>query len=48
MPGHARRHSAMSCAKLAEHIEMPLDPGLGWAQGNMCYMEVHIGEVWQI
>jgi len=23
MPGHARRHSAMSCANMAEQIEMP-------------------------
>jgi len=23
MPGHARQHSAVSCAKMAEPIEMP-------------------------
>jgi len=25
MPGHARRHSAVSCAKMAEPIEMPFE-----------------------
>jgi len=36
----------MSCAKMAESIEMPLGCGLGWAKGSMCYM--YIGATWRI
>jgi len=37
MPGDA----VMSCAKVAEQIEMPFGCGLGWAQGSMCYVGAH-------
>jgi len=36
---HARRHSAVSCAKMAEPIEMRFGCGLWWTEGSMCYME---------
>jgi len=35
---HARQHSAVSCAKMAEAIEMSLGCGLWWAKGSLCYM----------
>jgi len=34
MSGHARRYSAVSFAKMAEPIEMPLGCGLGWAHAS--------------
>jgi len=40
MPGHARRHSAMSCANVAEPMEMLF--GL-WNRMGMCYMGLNIG-----
>jgi len=37
-PVHARRQSAVSCAKMAEPTEMPFGLCGLWAQGSMCYM----------
>jgi len=40
IPGHARRHSDLSCAKMAESVEMPkglltrADPGKGVLGGG--------------
>ena len=48
MPGHAQWHCAVSCAKMAEPIEMPFGLWTGVGQGSMCYMEVRIGETWRI
>ena len=47
MTGHARRHFAISCAKLAELIEMPFGCGLGWAKGRK-HVLGHIDATWQI
>ena len=33
MREQARRHSVVSCVKMAERIEIPF----GWAKGSMCY-----------
>jgi len=38
MPGHARRHSAVSCAKMAEPIEMPFGSRTRVGQGSTFYM----------
>jgi len=38
MPGHALQHSAVSCAKMAEAIEIPfvwVVRRLGWAEGSI-------------
>jgi len=35
MPGHAGRHFAVSCAKMAEPIEMSFGCGLAWAYGSI-------------
>jgi len=48
MPVHARTQSAVSCAEMADQIEIPFGCGLGWAQGSMHYMGVHIGAIWRI
>ena len=48
--GHARaarRHSAVSCAKL-NGSKCRLRCGLGWVQGSMCDMAVHIGATCRI
>ena len=42
MPGHSWWHSAVSCAKIAELIEMPFGCRLRWAQATMYQMEVQI------
>jgi len=34
MPGHVQRHSAVSCAKMAEPIDLPFGLWLEWAQGS--------------
>ena len=47
MPKHARRHSAVSCAKWPNRSRCSLRCGLGCAQGSMCYMGytlVQLGE----
>jgi len=36
MPGHARRHYAMSCAKMAEPIKVPFGLWTWVGQGSMC------------
>jgi len=48
MPGHARQYSAMSCAEMAEPIEMQF--GLWTLIDTMKhgYMEMHIGTTWRI
>jgi len=46
MPGHPRRHSAVSCAKMAEPIETPFE--LWTPKGSMCYMGAHTGATWRI
>jgi len=38
MPGHARRHSAVSCQKRLNRPRCRFGCGLLLAQGNMCYM----------
>jgi len=38
MPGHARQHSAVSCAKMAEVIDLPF--GL-WTAGGPKVAQVH-------
>jgi len=48
MPEHTRRHFAVSCAEIAERIEMPFGLCSGWTQGSMCYMAVHIGATGRI
>jgi len=32
MPGHARRDFAVTCAKMAEPIDLRFGCGLGWAE----------------
>jgi len=39
MPGCARRHSAVSCAKWLNWSRYCLGCGLGWAEWSMCYIE---------
>jgi len=50
MPGHARRYCAVTCAKMAEWIEMPF--GLWTLVGQRKHTRilggVHIGTIWQI
>jgi len=48
MPGHARRPSAVSCAKMAEPTEMPF--GLWtWVGSGKCVLHrVHIGAIWRL
>jgi len=41
MPGYARRHYAMSCAKIDNRSRCLLHCGLKWAEGSMCYMGAH-------
>jgi len=47
MPGHARRRSAMSCAKMAEPIEMPFEL---WTRvsprKHVLHGGVHIDATW--
>jgi len=45
MPGHTRRHSAVSCVKMGEKIEMPF--GL-WTRVGPKKHEVHTGGTWRI
>ena len=38
----------VSCAKMAEQIEMPFGLWTRGAEGSMRYMGVHIGATWRI
>ena len=38
MPGHARRQSAVNCAKMVNRSRCRFGCGLRWAQGSMCYI----------
>jgi len=46
--GYGRWHSAVSPAKRLNRSRCHLGCGLPWAQGSICYMEVHIGSTWRI
>jgi len=48
MPGHAQRHSAMSCAKMAEAVDLPF--GLSTQVGQRMHIlgGVHTGASWRI
>jgi len=59
MPGHARRHSVMSCAKMAEPINFPFKLWTWVGQGStssvvfarfrQCdLMGEHLGATWRI
>jgi len=40
MPELARRHSAVSCAKMAKPVEIPFLGGLGSAEGSMLHGDI--------
>jgi len=59
MPVHAHRHSAVSCSKMAEPIDLTFGCGLWWAEGStssVVYARLrqcaligwHIGATWRI
>jgi len=50
MPVHVQQHSAVSCAKMAEQIEMlfGLWTRMGWRKCATSYMRGHIGATWRI
>ena len=48
MPGHARRHYAVSCAKMAKRIDMPFELWTWVGPRKHVLGRMHTGATWRI